>query len=691
MRAERRHVKSGSNTLHAKLGALRRLVRLAMVGAGLGRFACAAAAMVLLSLILDRWLRLPQGTRLVVACLFAIILAWQAAKHVLRPLGKALPEEALVLELESRWPGPADLLGSALGFAAVGGATRSSGSLRAATVRLADVRAARVIPADLVAWRKVRRWLLRGAAAMAVLLGLAALRPSMVGLWFQRNVLLRAVEWPSRTKLMFLDLPSVAPRGEAVPVRVKATGVIPRKARLEVRGEGDGDSRRIEMQETDRGVFSADLPGLGGPSTLAVRAGDARLGPRRVDVVDRPAIERARILVTPPEYVGGGPVELQWIGLGYFALRGSQVRVILTSTVPISSARCRLEGQESIAPTPMAERTAEFAFELDRDLDCEFTLVGRHGFESAEPLRARLSAVPDGAPEVRVLASGVGDALTAGAQVPLSVRVLDDCGVRAVWLDLRHEGAGGVEQRPRLPLWEGTAGREFVAERVLNLRAWDVQPGDRVVVEAGARDNCGVGEPNTAASPPLTFRVVSVHELLAALLLRQQDLRRDLEEAIRSQKEIADSAPAARGVPAELVEFERRQQSLEDLLAAVAAGYRDVLQQLLNNRILPEPAYGRHSEGIVVPLEAMSAPDGAIAVAARGLWRMQRDSAAAEAARRLLDASVLEMERVRARMLLLEDQAALITSMEEIAGEERELLRRTEQRQARVLDELLGE
>lgn len=693
-----------SHMLRVRLAALRRLVRLAMVTVGLGRLICAAAVLGLLDFALDRAFRLPHETRLVLLCVWGAILLWQTARQVVLPLVRSLPDDALALEVEQRWRGPADLLASALHFATVGSRRSASSALRSVTIRQADSQAGRVVPATLVAWGRVRRWLLAGAAAVALVVALVALNPGRARLWFRRNVLLARVQWPRRTRLTLLELPRFVPRGADVSITVEAAGVVPRTARLKLRGTESGTSRTLLMERVGEDAFSAELTGLAETTAFTVRAGDGVLDEQRIEVVDRPAVSRARLIVTLPDYIterlvgrgAAGPVELAWRAAGFEIPKGSQATVILEASKPLSSARCRLDDAEPPSPRRMGRRSVQFAFEVDRDLSCEFTLVDTHGIESEEPFRVELRAVQDTPPQVSVFASGVGDMLVPEARVPLTVRAGDDYGADAVWLDQWYEGPDGRRDCPRVQLWDGPARIEFSAELVTELRERRLPATGRFVVAAGARDNCAVGGPNTGRSAPLSFRLVTVRELLGALLLQQQDLRRDLEQQVQRQKDIKERLQGQLGEDpvqaAPLETLEPMQRALAGVLDLTGAGYRNVLDQMLNNRVIARPNYESRLAGIVRPLEVLGGSEGAVLQAADALDQMHRDGPpAAGAASDLMAAAIGQMEQVRARMMLFESYAALVASVEEITDDQRELLRRTREQEQRSLDALWGE
>lgn len=547
----------------------------------------------------------------------------------------------------------------------------------------AEGAAADLAPAGLVRWRPVRRALAAGGAALGLAACLALAGPDAADLWARRNLLLHDAEWPRRTRLALVDGPAVVPPGEPLRIGVRAEGLVPKAARLSLRGLDSGAARTLAMARTGADGFEAELGGLHEPTAFGVRAGDGLLEERVIAVEERPEVAAARMIVRPPDYIATEPVELPWNAPAFSLPRGSEATMLLSATKPLSAAECRVGDSPGPPPRWRSERAMSFTLAVDADMDCRIALTDAFGLESAAPFRAAITAVPDREPQVRIAAEGVGELVLPGARLPLDVQADDDYGTVALWLEIAHEGPAGVRDRPPVGVWEG-APRASVGERVvLSLAELELPPEGRLVLRALARDGCTVDGPNVGAGPPAAFRLVQARELLAALLLRQQDLRRDLEDHIAQQARLRESLAqqSADGLA-------RRQQAMAGLLGLTAAGYSDVLAQMLNNGLLTEPAYATHAAAIVAPLEALAAPGGAVGRAAAALAGAGGDEAAAAAAAEAMAEIAAEMGRVRERMMLMEGYAAVLTSVHEIAEDQADLLRRTRAEQERALEEL---
>ncbi len=645
----------GLDTLRSKLADLRRLVRLAAAGAGLGRLMLRLALVAAGSFALDRAFELPFAGRAALLYLCAAALAWSTGRLVLRPLLRPLPDAALALEVEERLPQSGDVLASALAFGAPGS---GSATLRAGVVRRAEGVARALRPAELVRWQAARRRLGVGLVALVVTAGAALAGPAQAALWFRRDVLLQQVEWPKATRLALVDFPGLVryvPRGAAVDIRVRAEGRVPRVARLDLTDAQSRASRTIDMARAGSGEFTADIAALDSSSTFTVRAGAGRVPSHRLEVVDRPAVAAGRMEVQPPAYVSDQPVELAWNSDTFDVPAGSRVSVTLQCTRALSTADCRLDDGPPLPMEQSGPSTVSTAFDAARDVACEFALTDNLGIGMAVPLRIRVRAVPDRPPVPHVTTSGVGETIVATARLPLHVSATDDYAVTSVRLDRRYETEQAATDLPPIEFLQEGSAPEFGADRVLDLAPLDLAPGGRLVLTVHATDNRQPPPPNAADSPPLSFRIVTVQELFSTLLVRQQDLRHDLEAEIDRERAIAA------GGPGDL-------RSGAHVAGMTATGYRAVLEQMLNNGVIAQAAFDRHVAEIVAPLEAV----------APALQRGEADDALAQ------------MEAVRSRMLLLESYAGLVASLREVTAAQQGVMENTQQLQQNVL-KILGQ
>ena len=680
--------------LCGKMRGLRRCIRLALAGSAAGNLLAVLFCLATVSFLLDRALRLSQMQRAFVSVGFAALFVWQAARELL-PLARRLPEAEVALEVERRWRGPADLLASAMAFAGSQRLSTSSGSrrMRAQVIDRAEEAAQGIVPAEFVNWRRVRRPLAIGALCLTVALVLCAVQPGAAGLWARRNLLLADVDWPRKTKLTLLgfDGRSLAvPRGEEVEIGVRAAGAVPRMARLRLSFLDARRSRQIVMDRLGPNTFVARLPGLTSSCSFTVAAGDGFVPEHLLEVVERPRVVSAHVRIRPPDYLARPAMELAWNAPELKVPRGSAADVALTASKEISAASIAVNGGTPFDMQLAGSRIAQCSLEVEADLDCAVMITDGAGIAMAEPLRLALDCVEDAAPRVTLEAEGVGERVTPSARIRLRAVAQDDYGMDRAWIEAVHE-TGGESQA--IGTWDLLGADELLeslgAEYVLSLDGLGLPAGGRVVCTAFARDLCDVPAAGVGRSDPIALRLVTVRELLAGLLIRQQDVRQDIEQQIDRQKGLRqqtwEAFQAAEQSGQAWTARAAQQRSLAPVLASSAESYNQILSEMLNNGIVKPPVFAEHAAGIVSPLALVSSPEGAAQQAAEALVRADSERAL-PAMRDVLRT----LESVRTRMMLLETYTQVVAVVEEIAQRQEAVLERTRARWEELLRTILG-
>ncbi len=652
-----------------------------MLLAGFGRLVQLGVLLVVAGFALDRLLHLPALARAWVLVVSAALMLWQTLCQVIRPLTRPLTDLDLAVELERRVPACRDVMAGAVSLA--GQDAAGSLALRSAAVREAEQAARTVDAGSLIGWRRPFRSVALAVLFVGVLASVALHRPATARLWLRRNVLLAPEPWPRRTHLRLLDFPDgvrYVARGADVEVTAVAEGVVPRLARLHVRPAGKKAGSVLDMQHRPPKEFAAVLENVTGSLVLQVRGGDGISRELQLQAVPRPQVESARVVVRPPEYISRRAFEMPWEATEFAAPAGSRVKVELTATRPISKGEWTLDGKPAQTMELVAERTVRGSFVLEENIECEFALTGEHGIRMRPALRATFRAVPDEPPRVSLSAPGTGSLLTPTARVPLRVVAMDDYAAETGRLEL----SGTAHDDPTvLPLWDGHTTPVRRGEYALDLPEIGYEPGDRLELTAVVLDNREPDGPNVGRSVPLEFRIVRVEELLRSLLGQQEDLRRSLEQHIRTQQAIVRRLGETDD--ANLPQLAREQAELGAELPKLAKAYAHILEQLRNNRVVEDAAHQARVAEIVAPLEALGQPEGAVALAADAVKTSRRHS------RRHAEEAVRQMDKVRQAMLLVEGGAAVAASVMEIREAQRSIFERAADPPEDLLDWLEGD
>ena len=564
---------------------------------GAGRAAAVLAGLLILSFVIDWFLRPPLGVRVVHGLLSLAAFGWALHAFLVRPLRRPLSDEEVALAVEARVPSLQDRLVGALQWERIladpdCGESRAFMEASAAEAAVA-VRAVRA--GDLTDPRSARRSLLLGGSVAGALLLGAALSGDAAATWIRRSLLLLDEPWPRRTTLVVLgfdpDRPHVTTIGEDLPVQVRVEGVVPEGGPdegvvLHYRTLEEGE-RRVERDARPM-LQSAEDPRSFGfvfheiPASFRfwVTGGDDDDGEPvyTVRALVPPAMEDVVAdLAFPPET--GMPPERRTEG-DLEVPAGTAVSMTVRATVPLGSAA--LVHPEGAAERPLAVeadgRTVRFTAVVTESADWRLDMVAADGARSV-PARntRRFTALPDPRPDVRLLHPTSRLWCVADGRVPVKVRATDNYSLARVSLEVvpgrgreplevpllaaappAGGGAGGRgapgAPPPRRPRGGGGGPpparvREIAVYRLLDLTAVSppegekgVAPEDEILIRGVASDNAGA----VASTDQVALQITDAGEILRRLTQRQSRIREDLEALRRHVEEAREAALRAR-------------------------------------------------------------------------------------------------------------------------------------------------
>ncbi len=240
--------------LERRLTSLRRHVRMNLLLRAGSYLAVAVLALALFSLVVDRTFRLSELARAASNVVYLGAVGWLLWRLLIRPWTVRLGHDVLADLLEKRYPELQDRLRSSLDFLRDPKVREREESAAPPAGdhgrRLAVQMKRRVVSETL---DEIERLDFRAVVhtpaivapmscaffAIAVVLALAGPLGGAMITWYERNVLLRDVEWPYRTRLAVegFDAPDFTrgiPRGDSLLLRVNVEGETPDRVRITV-------------------------------------------------------------------------------------------------------------------------------------------------------------------------------------------------------------------------------------------------------------------------------------------------------------------------------------------------------------------------------------------------------------------------------------------------------------------------
>ncbi len=517
--------------LRQVLDGVRARWRATAVLSALARGVAASAAILLVTLIIERLWQPSAGPLLVLAAV-AVVAILGVPLLALWPVRRRPADRHVARLIEERCPQLEDRIASAAQFSA-----EPTGSLlhdlliSDATSKLREIE-----PDAVVSRSAVKRSALQAGAALgalAVILG--------VGGGSTRRVL-HAVSLYAFPHTVTLEVePGDVRIVAGEPLRIVArfdqgpngtAGVVPT---LTI---ADGGGLRETEMDTAEGEFALELPAVGAGFSYRVAAGAVESPEYDVTVVHPPTIDRIDVRYRYPSFSGLDP-RVETDGGDIYAPAGTDVTLEVHTSKPIRAGALVMDEGPRIDMTPGDDaegRVVEVDFRVDRDGSYRVSLSDRDDLTSPGDTEYFIRVMDDRPPTVRVLRPAGDRQVTPLEEVTIEARADDDYGVEA--LELVVSVRGGEELVVPLPV-PATA-RSITGAHTIYGEDLGLQPGDFVTYYAQARD-VSRGKRSTEARSDIFFLEVTPFDAEFAAAQSQSMMGaggRSLDDLATAQKQI---------------------------------------------------------------------------------------------------------------------------------------------------------
>lgn len=283
-------------------------------------------------------------------------------------------------------------------------------------------------------------------------------------------------------------------RGESVLV----TAAFPRDALpagAEVVTEAAGELARAPMTKSlDDPVFAGRLTAVERDLEYRVEWPGGGSPAYRITVFDRPALERADVVLRYPAYAGLEDRRVHDTRR-VTAPEGTEVTLVCTLNVAVASARLvERGGGFTLDLSPTEPRTVEGAWTLTRALRLELELTDAAGRDAAERASFVFHVTDNRRPELSPLAAR-DVRVSPVEELCLGVRASDDFALLRYGLSYRVAGGSGAEI-----VLGGGGEREAEGEHVVPFEELGARAGQLLAYHYWAEDRGTDGEPRRTAS-----------------------------------------------------------------------------------------------------------------------------------------------------------------------------------------------
>jgi hypothetical protein len=349
---------------------------------------------------------------------------------------------------------------------------------------------------------------------------------------------------------------------------------------------------------------------------------------------------------------------------------------------------------------------------------------------SFDPATVVINGIPDLPPTVDVRLTGIGNRITRLAMIPLQGRLADDYGVTEAWFSYQRP----VDEQPQSAALKNLpAGRQSLElERSPGEKTerFDVLPlqmeiGQRLNVALHARDGDTFNGPHETAGPVFSFEIVADDAVLSDLYDKEMNLRLRFEhireevdalrtDLIRHRGRYTDGAKLRSAPPEGRTEAEVAEELRQIGIAVQACAdrslhlirkshgenreielrFRDIREELVNNRVDTPDKLERLDQGIIDPLAGLNtgefpAADEELGLFSLTLERQQDPTGVIDAADATLGRMLAKMDEILAQMQQRRGVNELIQELLQIRERQIQVRNATEQeRQRSLIDDL---
>lgn len=489
---------------------------------------------------LDWYLRGGRMARTGLLAIFIISVGFVLFRWI-APLWKRLTDDRAALLIEQQSPHLGGRLVTAVQLASPQARGRAGTSenlynaVRASAEESAgslDVR--RILPGTL----QLRRTAL-SLLVIALIASGAALHPATASTGVRRLFMpWSELEWPRRTRIELV--PSVSGpirvvRGGTLVLEGRVGGLVPSTGRLWVEaGPGTVDRAYFDIQPD--GAFTVRYRPVTVDLLVRVEVGDASSTRLKVEMVPPPDIAAIEAECVFPEYTRLRPAHLKDGNIQ--AVYGSQIKLSVTATKPLSKAAIAWEEGERIALQKTGPTAVEALFGVEASRSYRIHLTDELGFHNDDPVVYRIEMIDNTYPRIERVSPSSDKQVTPRAVLPITARITDDFGVTQVVLCCRKG-----EETPRevaIPL-ERT-GTQIDLRHAWPLEELALAPGTSLEYWLEARD---AGEHATKSkwpsSRPRRLQIVEEAELARQLADQLEGALERLAQLEAQQTECAQA------------------------------------------------------------------------------------------------------------------------------------------------------
>lgn len=365
------------------------------------------------------------------------------------------------------------------------------------------------------------------------------------------------------------------------------------------------------------------------------------------------------------------------------------------SAIAVQFLLSSVEGEESESAAALDASLLK----ISPNTSLRFFLHDEDDIISVSPETVRVRGIVDRPPVIATRTTGVTNSITRRAIVPVMGTIEDDYGITSARFEFIVDDETAWRRREfRKSVIAGVMEHNLASGDANRPERFDVQPlelsvGQMLSVAVVATDGCTEPNPQTSRSEPVLFRIVSNEELLSLLYTRELNLRQRFEEVIAKLEQVDDDLKFHMDVAARVESGTSEQTDSQDRIAltdcarrsgdsirtqnneleAIAMGFEEVVEQLVNNQIPPRLLAENMQKSIVAPMKEVLAAE--LVSADRTVSRFRVAAGNGKDCSELLDQSASDVQDVVTRLKKILENVRDMAEFHEVLADLNDILK----------------
>ncbi len=545
---------SAYQNIVARLLQLRRKENLYNLGYGLALIWAITMGVGLGFMVVEAVFYLRPVFKMVIESLFALIIIGLIVRYALYPFLIAPNLEAFALRVETHFGGLQQQVISALQL----WNNRNNSGQSTALIEASVLRANQEIQTRNIETliQKHRPMRMAGVACVLCLFGLVCyiVWPTALGGAFYRlSHPQTAFERPSETRIALSPGNAEVIAGEPFEISAHLSGIVPLQAHLYIQEQGV-DIWTPLLLNVRQDTATHHFPSVVRSFSYRLQAHDAQTPLYELTVLARPVIARITHTDHFPAHTGL-PDRPDQPGGDIVVPVGTSVSLQIETSQNLDAAWLNVGNTPQTAQVNKNMATAQFV--VTSDVRYTVGLRDLNMISNRDPVEYRMVALPDLAPDVRLLHPGADSELDKTMQVELAIEAFDDYGIAK--LEVRyHLNDETVDQV--LPIAVATRQKEMGISHLWDMSAFDLLPGDQITYRVRAYDNNPA--PNIGETAQYVIRFPSLFEIHQEAERAQRESLEEMAEVHTQSETLREKIDALKRdlIKSETLDWQEKQE-----------------------------------------------------------------------------------------------------------------------------------